>query len=111
MKFFVKDTNRVVSVELRQWHNGFEAGWGIDESEDLMYSSVDGLELDAYEGYYYITQKQLSEMLDWWQDEVDSANSDPYEYCGEGLSGTRYGREPKDYIDAPEPDTWCLQVS
>ncbi|MBQ6664172.1 MAG: hypothetical protein IJM68_01155 [Synergistaceae bacterium] len=111
MQFKIADSGKVVSVELKQWHNGFDAGWGIDESQDLMATSVDGLELDAYEGYYYITQKQLDELLDWWRDEVKAANAAPYEYEGEGLTGTRYGHNPADYEDKSDPDEWVLQVA
>lgn len=110
MKFKVTDSGKIVSVELRLWHNGFGASWGVDESQDLMTTSVDGLELDAYEGYYLISQSQFDEMLDWWRHEVDCANDDPYEYEGECLTGTRYGRDPASYAHAPDTDEWVLQV-
>ncbi|MBQ6664084.1 MAG: hypothetical protein IJM68_00710 [Synergistaceae bacterium] len=110
MQFKVKDSGHIVDVELKLWHNGLDAGWGIDESQDLMATSVDRLELDVDEGCYIITQKQLDEMLDWWQHEVDCANAAPYEYEGEGLTGTRYGHNPADYEDKPAPDEWRLQV-
>ena len=109
MDFKVKDTGKVATVELNRWHHGFNAGWDIDESQDLMASAVDGLELDD-DGNYLISQAELDELIDWWQDEVNKANADPYEYCGDGLTGTRYGYNPEDCVNDPDPDEWHLSI-
>ena len=101
MEFKVKETGAIVKVELRTWQSG--EGWGIDESQDLMASAVDGLEHDDYEGDYLISEKELDDMLDWWLDECKKTNADPY-YGGDGLTGELYGTEPDEEEEEEEEE-------
>ena len=105
-----KDAGQTVTIALKRYHHGFNSGWGVDESNDLMTDGLNKFERSE-DGEILITTDELDRTLDFWQHEVDCANESPYDYNGDGLSGTRCGLNPADFKNEPEPSEWCLMVT
>lgn len=96
---YITDT-RKVKIELRFWRSGWNAGYEPDCFADMdtdWHSHWDS-EAEAC----MVTDKELDEIISWWQDEVDSANADP-DYEGDALTGI-------DIVNAEEGSEWCLIV-
>lgn len=119
MKFKVKETGEIKTVELKLLHNEYHGGQFLEESKGV--TGTDEFEYDSNKGYYIVSQAELDAFIDGWQDEVNKANADPYGYYGDKpiewrgglapLMGTRVGFEPSDFTGFdPDPDEWELVV-
>ncbi len=108
----IKETGKLMKVELKTWHNGFNAGLSPDMSQDIIGCTTEFGHIARDDNNNPImTGNNFEDFVDWWRNEVDNANDDPYNYSGDGLSGTRYGDNPEDYKNEPEPDEYIFSVS
>lgn len=73
MKFIIKETNEAKNVTLRAWG---EDRWGADCFHDLEDNVASVAEWDDPNAAWVISAEKFQEMVDYWQDEVDTYNND-----------------------------------
>ena len=74
----IKTETRTVSIALRLWRGGWNAGYKPDCFADLENGSFArefGKGLDEEIGAILATDADLDNLIDWWQSECDAANS------------------------------------
>lgn len=73
MKFIINETREVKNVTLRAWS---EDRWGADCFHDMEDTVASVAEWDDPNAAWVISAEKFQEMVDYWQDEVDTYNND-----------------------------------
>lgn len=80
----IKTETRTVEITLNLWTSGWDAGYGPDVFDDMEPNfPCDRDRLDG-SSVLVATDSEVNDLIDWWTDEVSSANKG---IDGDGLCG------------------------
>ena len=99
MKIINTTTNKSVDISLRLWRGGWDAGFEPDALQDLAEADLNACPLDE-DRNPMMSADELQAFIDWWTDEVASANTGR---DGDGLCGLTE-------VEIERGDEWMLTV-